>query len=189
MFCRVSSIWPRWGGWWGGFGVWGGVVVRMPPYTPKPCARPPLTSEKNSSMNAVLSTAISSSSVSSSTSCFCGVQRAVLRGGTPLPAPGDTPPRVTATPRGQDSHQPAQLYRVEGGTRREQPWGRGGTGVASAAEKGGEVAGGTSSSHIWPCTAGELRDCWAWPEGGDGDGTGTGTGQGFMAPTFVPWQV
>lgn len=67
-------------------------------------------------MNAVLSTAISSSSVSSSASCFCGVRWAALRGDTPPPAPGDhPPPRVTVAPRGQGGHQPARLYGVRGG--------------------------------------------------------------------------
>lgn len=51
-------------------------------------------------MNAVLSTAISSSSVSSSASCFCGVRWAALRGDTPPPAPGDHSPPGSQSPHG-----------------------------------------------------------------------------------------
>lgn len=130
-------------------------------------------------MNAVLSTAISSSSVSSSASCFCGVRWAALRGDTPPPAPGDhPPPRVTVAPRGQGGHQPARLYGVRGG--------RGGSSRGDVVAQEGTSAavggGGLSSSHIWLCTAGELRDCWAWPEGGDGDGDRTG----FYGPNLRP---
>lgn len=130
-------------------------------------------------MNAVLSTAISSSSVSSSASCFCGVRWAALRGDTPPPAPGDHSPPGSQSPHGA---------RVA----TSQPGSTGSGGDEAGAVVGtwwprrGHLqrwgGGGLSSSHIWLCTAGELRDCWAWPEGGDGDGDRTG----FYGPNLRP---
>lgn len=47
-----------------------------------------------------------------------------------------------------------------------------------------ERAGGAEPSSHLATRGWELRDCWAWPEGGNGDSDGMGTGQGLCPK---PW--